>query len=76
MYELDVYNGELAHQYYKDDTHFEKYEWNGTTYNIARNNDRWIAVWTKDNIECILTLECREETLRRILRSFYVTEDA
>ena len=71
-FKLDVYNGEPAHQYYKDDTHYEKYEQNGTAYYIMRNNSRWTAVWTKENIECFLTLECQEETLRRILRSIHV----
>ena len=72
IYKLDVYNGEPAHQYYKDDTHYEQYEQNGMVYYIMQNNGRWTAVWTKDNIECFLTLECQEETLRRILRSIHV----
>ena len=72
VYKLDVYNGEPAHQYYKDDTHYEQYEQNGTVYYIAQNNGWWTAVWTKENIECHLTLACQEETLRRILRSIHV----
>lgn len=74
VYKLDVYNGEPAHQYYKDDTHYEKYEHDGTTYHITQNNDWWSVVWTKENIECHLTLACQEETLYRILRSIHVTE--
>ncbi len=74
VYKLDVYSGEPAHQFYKDDTHYESHEWDGTTYNIARNNDRWLVVWGKENIECSIALDCQEETLRRILRSIYVTE--
>ena len=75
VYKLDVYNGEPAHQYYKDDTHYEKYEQNGTVYYIMRNNSRWTAVWTKENIECSIALDCEEETLRRILMSINVMED-
>ena len=74
IYKLDVYNGEPAHQYYKDDTYYEQYEQNGVVYYIAQNNDWWTVVWTKENIECHLTLACQEETLRRILRSIHVTE--
>ena len=74
IYKLDVYDGEPAHQYYKDDTHYESREWDGTVYQVSRNINRWIVVWTKENIECILTLECPEETLEKILRSIYVTE--
>lgn len=72
VYKLNVFNGEPAHQYYKDDTHYEKYEQNGTVYYIAQNNGWWTAVWTKENIECHLTMPCQEETLRRILRSIHV----
>ena len=74
VYKLDVYDGEPAHQYYKDDTHYESQEWDGTIYQVARNMNRWIVIWTKENTECFLTLECQEETLRQILRSIHVTE--
>ena len=67
VYKLDVYGGEPAHQYYKDDSHYESFEWNATTYHITRNNERWSVVWTKENIECHLTLVCQEDTLRKIL---------
>ena len=75
VYKLDVYKGEPAHQYYKDDTHYESHEREGTTYHITRNNERWAVVWEKDNIECLLTLDCAEDTLWRILDSIYVMED-
>lgn len=75
VYKLNVYNGEPAHQFYKDDTHYESHEREGTTYYITRNNERWAVVWEKDNIECLLTLDCSEDTLWRILDSIYVTED-
>lgn len=75
IFKLDIYDGEPAHQYYKDDTHYESYELEGTTYNITRNNERWVVVWMKENIECSITLDCQEETLRRILNSIYVMED-
>jgi len=75
IYKLDVYGGEPAHQYYKDDSYHESYERNGMLYNITRNHDLWIVVCTKDNIECFLTLDCQEDTFRRILESIYVMED-
>ena len=74
VFKLDVYAGEPAHQYYKDDTHYEKYEHDGTTYHITLNNDWWNVVWTKENIECVLSLDCQEDTLYRILRSIHETE--
>ena len=75
VYKLDVYEGEPAHQYYRDDGFYETYEQNGTIYNISKNINRWTVVWTKDRIEGHLTLDCQEETLRRILKSIYVMEE-
>lgn len=73
-YRMNLYNGESAHQFYKDDTHYESYEWDGTTYHITRNKTLWVVVWEKEKTECLLTVDCQEDTLYRILRSIYVTE--
>lgn len=75
FYQINVYNGEPAHQYYRDDSHYESYELEGATYNITRNNDRWSVIWAKDNIECHITLDCQEDTFRSILKSIYVMEE-
>lgn len=75
FYQINVYNGEPAHQYYRDNSHYESYELEGATYNITRNNDRWSVIWAKDNIECHITLDCQEDTLRSILKSIYVMEE-
>lgn len=75
VYKLNIYEGEPAHQYYKDDSHYESYEKNGTIFNIARNIDNWVVVWSKENIECTITVDCHEDALRRILESIYVMED-
>ena len=75
VYKLDLYDGEPAHQYYKDDTHSESYEKNGTIFNITKNLDEWVVVWTKDNIECSIFIDCQEDALRRVLESIYVMEE-
>lgn len=72
---INFYTEKPARQFFRDDSHYESYEKNGTTYNITYNAGWWAVVWTKDNIECFLTLDCQEETLRRILGSIYVMED-
>lgn len=74
VYKLELYTGEPARQYYKDGTHYEVHEWDGTKYHITKNNTRWVVIWEKEKMECLLTLDCHEDTLRRILRSIYVTE--
>ena len=76
VYKLDLYDGEPAHQFYRDGSHYEEYEKNGMNFFITQNNGSWVAVWTKDNIECFLTLDCQEDTLRRILGSIYVMEES
>lgn len=74
VYKLELYTGEPARQYYKDGTHYESHEWDGTKYHITKNNGFWVVVWEKEKIECSITLDCQEDTLRRILRSIYVME--
>lgn len=76
IYKVTIYHGEPAHQFYKDNTHYETYEREGATYNLAQNGGWQIAVWAKDNIECSITIDCQEDTLRRILNSIYVMEDS
>lgn len=75
VYQADLYDGEPAHQFYRDGSHYEEYEKNGMNFCVTQNNGSWVAVWTKNNIECSLTLDCQEETLQRILESIYVMED-
>jgi hypothetical protein len=75
IYQLNVLNGEPAHQYYKDETQYKTWELEGCTYYVASNNERWLVVWGIENIKCSITVDCQEETLRRILESIYVMED-
>lgn len=75
IYFVNKHVDEIAHSYHKDDTRHEEFERNGFTFYIAQNNDRWVAIWTKDNIECFLTIDCQEDTIHEILRSIYVMEE-
>ena len=75
VYKVNAYSGEPAHQYYKDDVHFEEFEKNGIIFRVTQNNGSWAAVWTKDNIECFISMDCQEETLRRVLGSIFEMED-
>lgn len=72
---IDFYNEEVFHGYYGDDAYYESYEKEGVKYEITHNNDRWVVVWKIDNVEYFVTVECQEDTLRRILASIYVTEE-
>ena len=75
IYKLEIYEGEPAHQFYRDDTYYDSYERNGATYRITRNNDYFIVVWSKENIECSIAIYCNEEILQKILGSIYTMEE-
>lgn len=75
VYKADVYADSASREYYKDDSYSEVYEVEGMTYNVTKNKEWWIVVWSKENIECSIALDCQEETLRRILDSIYTMEE-
>jgi len=76
VFSVDAYRGEVSHEYQKNDLEYTPYEYCGITHDIARNNNRWVVVWIRnDNIECSFTIECPEDTLHKIIRSIYVWED-
>lgn len=69
--EVNVHLDDFAHSYYKNEETYDTYERNGTTFYIIRNETMWVAIWTKDNIECSIYIDCQEDTLDEILRSIY-----
>ena len=70
-YKIDIYSEPVARKYYKDETVWDSYEENGITHTILRNNDLWVVLWSRDNIECAMSLDCQEDTLYDILGSIY-----
>ena len=76
VFAIDIFDSEVSHEYYKDETPVEKHEKNGIVHNIMRNTDRWVVIWTKDNLECSLAIDCQEDILHKIIESIYVMEDA
>ena len=61
--------------YYKNGEILRKVEMHGITHTILRNQDLLTAVWTTDNIECSISIDCPEDTLIWILESIYIMED-
>ena len=61
--------------YYRENQSSNEYEMYGIIHNIMRNKDVWTVVWTQDNIECSLAIDCQEDTLYQILDSIYVMEE-
>lgn len=72
--EITMYDSNIPHKYYKSDSNPEIKEMNGQKYWIFRNADRWTAVWNRENIECVIALDCQEDELQKILKSIYVME--
>lgn len=75
IYKVDMYDGEPAHQFYRDDTHYETLEQDGTIFHVTRNIDQWTVIWSKGHIECSIFIDCNEDVLKKILSSIYVMEE-
>lgn len=75
-YNLAAYSENVLNQYQKDETELKLVEFGGINHYIVRNTDTWVAVWTKDNIECSISVDCQEDELYKILRSVYDKEEA
>ena len=71
----DIFMIDTSHEYHWDGEDIQFYEHHGEEYALMRNNDRWVVIWFTDRSECSLTLDCQEDTLYKILKSIYVTED-
>lgn len=75
-YNLAVYSKGVPNQYQKDKTDTTVFEIEGISHYILRNTDAWVTVWTKENIECSISVDCQKDELYKILRSIYDKEDA
>lgn len=75
IFQLSIYSQNISSSYYKDDTSMETCEINGISYNIMQNKSEKVVVWTVDNIECFIGLDCQENELYQILESIHAMED-
>ena len=75
VYELSIYNGNVTSVYSKDANIVRVVEMNNIEHTMMHNNDFLVAVWTTENIECAISIDCKEDELNRILKSIYTMED-
>jgi hypothetical protein len=75
IYQIDIYSSNVTHDYFKNELAAQTIEMDGTVYTLLQNHDLWVAVWTKENIECSLYIDCQENILLRILESIYTMEE-
>lgn len=73
-YSATVYLEDTANWYQKDETEIRTIEIENVKFHITRNNNMWVIIWTAENIECFLSVDCREEELFRILYSIFDKE--
>lgn len=74
-FEISIYSDNINSKYYKNEENATHVEYAGVVHNIVRNDEKWIAIWVRDNCESSVVVDCQEETLLRILMSIYVLED-
>lgn len=75
IYQLNMYSDNVTSTYPKDDNNIYEIEKNGTVYRLMNNKDLLVAVWSIENIECSIFVDCQEGTLIRILESIYMVEE-
>ena len=73
--ELKKYNTEVFHHFSRDTENKRFFEKNGIIVEVTSNHENWVAVWTKDNTEYFLTMDCQEDAFQKILESIYVMEE-
>lgn len=74
LYQLDIFSDNATHKFYKDGTEILVIEQSGIDHTIMQNNDLMVAVWTTDNIQCSIGIDCPEDVLVDILKSIYTME--
>ena len=72
---FDIQLSNSNYEYYKDETHVTEIEIDGQKHNILRNEDLWVVVWLREEIECSINVNCQEDVLYRILESIYILEE-
>lgn len=73
-YNVAIYSEKAPNRYQKDEAGVQAIEINEIDHFIVKNNELWVVVWTKENIECSISVDCQEDDLDRILRSIYTKE--
>jgi len=71
---IDKYDVNVSREFQKDNSEIIQHEIQDAIFHIMPNNSVWTVVWSQDNIECSLAIDCPEDILYRILNSIYSTE--
>lgn len=74
VFRLEKLSAKDSLLYFKDMSNVQIFELNGIEYKIGENNNLWVVVWSQDNIECSISIDCQENELFTILNSIYSME--
>lgn len=75
IFEVNIYSGDTPREFHKAELQAEKYERNGIDHYIFKNTGTWAIVWTRDNLECTITIDCSEDDVYHIIDSIYTMEE-
>lgn len=75
-YNVAIYSEGVPNKYQKDESEMKSIEIQGVSHHTVRNINTWVVVWTKENIECSISIDCQEDELYKVLRSIYDKEEA
>ena len=75
VFYIDVYQADVSRKYQMNELVDGRYEYGGVEHQILQNYDLTAVVWTRDQIECFLSVRCQEDILRNILKSIYTSEE-
>lgn len=75
VFRLVIYEDNTPRSYHKDESYVTAHEYHGVSHKILNNNDSWTVIWVHDAIECILSVDCQEDMLYKVIHSIYVEED-
>lgn len=73
--EIKKFDALIPGQYEKDDTEVKVLEIQGNVHYVMHNRGRWNVVWTKNSLECCLSIDCQEDMLYDVLKSIYGMEE-
>lgn len=71
IFKLDVMKRNVWHEYHKSDENALEYEFSGVKHYIMQNNNRWKAIWGKEEIECFISFGGNKEDFNKIIQSIY-----
>ena len=75
IYKVDILSQSTPDVFQKNQNSAEVVEIAGVDHNVMKNKVAWIAIWTVDNIECSIHVDCPESVFYDILRSIYTMEE-